>query len=227
MRSNYAFNRSVKARLCLPALLVLGIGLVVGCTSATKPYVRTVEIAAQYQNQRKFDLAEKYHRMALDQMRADKDVSIDNLSTQLTNVASVLTQNGPLEEAESLLLQALAIQVGTPSPNPRVLAHIYSNLGRVQELRGNLPSAEDAYTKSMTLMQQGEKWLPVYYGFIMAGLADIYARRAELEKADEYHNNARDLYAATLGENSAAWLARAEEFSVLRAAALKQPIESN
>jgi tetratricopeptide (TPR) repeat protein len=214
------------AKLCKPVLIALSIGLIAGCATSIKPYERTVEIAAQYQNQRSFELAEKFHRMALDQMRADKEVSVDNLSTQMTNVASVLTNNGPLEEAESLLFQALALQDKKPSPSSRVLAHVYSNLGRVQELQGRLASAEDAYSRSMALMQQSEKWLPIHYGFIMAGLADIYARKNEIDNADAYHSKAKDLYAATLGESSAAWLARAEEFSKLRDTA-KPPIEVN
>jgi tetratricopeptide (TPR) repeat protein len=184
-------------------------------------------MAAQLQNQREYELAEKYHRMALDQMRADRGVSVDSLSTQLTNVASVLTHKGPLEEAESLLRQALALQDKQPSPNTRVLAHVYSNLGRVQELQGKLLSAEDTYTRAMTLMQRSEKWLPIYYGFVMAGLADIYAQRNELDKADKYYDQARDLYAATLGVNSASWRDRANEYARLRHAANQQSTQAN
>lgn len=207
----------------LTTLLVVAIA-VAACTSTTKPYVRTVEIAAQYQNQRNFELAEKYHRQALAEMRADPEVSAANLSIQLANVASVLTHYRNPEEALTLLSEAIDIQDRQSEPNSQVLAQVYAIQGRCEELQGHLDASEATYMKALNLAQQIKTWYPAHYGFVLAGLANIYVQENKLEQADDYHRKAKELYATSLGENSAAWRDRATEYSMLRAAASEKRI---
>jgi tetratricopeptide (TPR) repeat protein len=206
-------------KFCTSILSALSIALLTGCATHATSYVHTIDKAAQYQNQRDFVLAERYHRMALEQMRAESGVSANNLAIQLANLASALNHIRRPDEAETHLREALELQAKQPNPNQSVLAHIYANLGRAEELQGDLESAEHAYTKSMDLAFHYDKWSPSDFGFLMAGLANIYVQRDQLDKADQFHRKARELYEASLGRNSIAWSDRAVEYSKLREAA--------
>lgn len=206
------------------AIICLVTAIASACATQSKPYFRTVEKAAQYQNQRNFALAEKYHRQALKEMRADSEVSATNLSIQLANVASVLLQDRRTKEASALLSEALTIQENQPAENTRVLAQIYALLGRCEEFDGSIAAAEATYTKALDLALTIKDWPAQHYGFVMAGLANIYVQKGELDKADHYYRQAEKLFAAQSGANSVSWQQRAAEYQELSDAAAKRRV---
>ena len=70
-------------------------------------------------------------------------------SAAITGMATILTRQGKLQEAESVLLQLLPT---TPKP-----ARIYFELGRLYELQGNQSKALATYKQGIQVHEQGRR----------------------------------------------------------------------
>ena len=98
------------------------------------------------------------------------------------------TSRGHYQQANELLDKSLEIYQGNNNTNERIEAFIF--MGANWYYQGNYDLAEDYYLQGLSLLNKGEE---LKYSSIRHGLANVYLRKGNLERARVYFEDALSL----------------------------------
>ena len=131
--------------------------------------------------------AEKFYREALE-VAANGELRAE-MSATLNNLGLVFKATGRLEEAASVLHNALELRFSVYGERHRYTAQSMNNLGRLMEALGRYSAAEQLYSQAVDIYSEWRGGGTSVLAGALTNLASLYERMGRLQ--DAYRNLSR------------------------------------
>ena len=219
----------------LPLTLLIII-ILIGCSEDKTPWQLHTEQGTTMMEQGKFPEAEQELEAALE-LAEQFEGQDPRLTQSITNLAILHNAKGEPEQAETLLLKAVAIHEEGPNPQTAELAASLSNLGALYVTQQKFDQAQASFERALAVREQalGPDNPEVIRD--LENLAALFVRQAHYAQAEPYLKRVLDSRERTTGQeapelieplNNLALLHRAQEqydqaeALLLRAFAIKE-----
>ena len=177
-----SFRPSIIWRCLTLTLLTMTL---IGCSEDKTPWELHSEQGTTLMEQGKFPEAEQELKAALE-LAEQFEGQDPRLTQSITNLAILHNAKGEPEQAETLLLKAVAIHEEGPTPQTAELAASLSNLGALYVTQQNFDQAQTSFERALAVREQALGPDDPQVIRDNENLAALFVRQSQYAKAEPY-----------------------------------------
>ena len=169
---------------CLPLIAIADL------EEVARLYNENYQRAAAAQNAGDYSGAEEWHRRNLALIDSTPGVPPDVRVQARVNLASAITNQGRLDEAESILDEAQVILDANPQIDPTEKAYLLANRGMIKSEQGEFEVAEELLEEALAILEDTTGLGNAAAAGGEVELARVQVQLGKLKKAEGHYRHA-------------------------------------